>query len=174
MIRLFVALPLPDDVRTRLAALCTGIDGARWVAAENLHITLRFIGDVQEDRGEDIVAALDALPFEPFSVTLSGAGHFGTVAKAHSIWIGVERTPEIAALHEKIDRALIRAGFPPEGRKFLPHVTLARLKRARGHHVRSWLEANGAFFALPFAAGSFVLYESRQVHYLPVAEFPLP
>ena len=173
MIRLFAALPLPDDVRTRLAALCIGIDGARWVAAENLHITLRFIGDVQEDRGEDIVAALGGIRFEPFAVTLSGAGHFGTAAKAHSIWVGVEPTAGIAALHEKIDRALIRAGCPPEGRKFRPHVTLARLGRARSHHVRRWLEANGAYFALPFVAGSFVLYESRQAHYLPVVEFPL-
>lgn len=173
MIRLFAALPLPDNVRARLAALSNGIEGARWVAAEDLHITLRFIGDIQEDRGDDAYAALGAVQFEPISVTLSGAGHFGTAAKAHSIWIGVERTPELAALHERIDRALVRAGFPPEGRKFLPHVTLARLGRARSHHVRGWLEANGAFFALPFAAGSFVLYESRRAHYLPLAEFPL-
>ena len=173
MIRLFVALSLPEDLRARLAALGGGIEGARWVPAENLHVTLRFIGEVQESVGEDLVAALDGVRSGPVRVSLSGAGHFGTRDKAHSLWIGVERTPELVALHEKTDRALVRAGLPPEPRKYAPHVTLARLRNARRGRVLDWLAAHGAFFAPPFEARAFTLFGSRQGHYLPLAEFPL-
>ncbi|MEX2453660.1 MAG: RNA 2',3'-cyclic phosphodiesterase [Rhodospirillaceae bacterium] len=173
MIRLFVALSLPDDLRVRLVGLAAGIEGARWVAPENLHLTLRYIGDVQEDRGEDIVAALDGVRAAPLTVTLAGTGHFDTGARAHSAWVGVEKTPEIVALHEKLDRALVRVGFEPEGRKYTPHVTLARFRRPRSGHLRDWLEANAPFAAPPFEARAFTLYESRQGDYLPLAEFPL-
>ena len=177
MIRLFTALPLPEDLRLRLAGLGGGIEGARWVAPENLHITLRFIGEVPEDRAEDIVEALDGVGGGSFPVTLDGTGHFGTGNNARAVWVGVRRTPEIAALHERIDRALVGAGLEPEKRKYTPHVTLARLRGARTGRVRNWLEANGDFLSLPFEADRFVLFESRMGRggsaYLPVAEFPL-
>ena len=173
MVRLFVALSLPEELRVRLAALGGGIEGARWVPAENLHVTLRFIGEVQESAGEDLVAALDGVRSGPVRVSLGGAGHFGTRDKALSLWIGVEKTAEIVALHEKIDRALVRAGLPPDGRKYAPHVTLARLRNARRGRVLDWLAAHDAFFAPPFEARAFTLFESRQGHYLPLADFPL-
>ncbi|MFT5486725.1 MAG: 2'-5' RNA ligase [Paracoccaceae bacterium] len=184
MIRLFTALGLPDDLRTRLTTLQGGIDSARWVAPHNLHITLRFIGEVAEDRAFDIVAALDKIRTGPFPVTLSGAGRFGNDERTRALWAGVERTDALAALHEKIDRALINIGLPPEGRKYTPHVTLARFggerdrsRDASAGRVLQWLEAQGGFFAMPFVAQEFILYESHQGRkgpdYVPVASFPL-
>lgn len=188
MIRLFTALGLPDDLRTRLTTLQAGIDGARWVAPENLHITLRFIGEVAEDRAHDIVAALDRIHSPAFSVTVSGAGRFGSRDRTRALWAGVARSDALAALHEKIDRALINTGLPPEGRKYTPHVTLARFGGGHGGgqggrrdagagRVLQWLEAQGGFFAMPFEAREFVLYEShlgrKGAVYMPVATFPL-
>jgi len=190
MIRLFTALPLPEDLRTRLAAMQGGIDTARWVPAENMHITLRFIGAVPEAATGDIVEALGDVRAPGFPVTVSGAGRFASGDKTRAIWAGVERTPEIVSLHAKIDQALIRAGLAPEGRKYAPHVTIARFgsggrrggrgRRAGGPsntRVLHWLEAHGGFFALPFEAHEFVLYESRLGRkgpvYTPVADFRL-
>ena len=97
--------------------------------------------------------------------------------RVRAVWVGVEKSPGLSALHGKIDQALIRAGLPPEGRKYIPHVTIGRLKDARSNRVLGWLEANGAFFAPPFKAGEFVLYESRLGRhgpsYLPVHAYPL-
>lgn len=190
MIRLFAALPLPEDLRTRVAGMQGGIDGARWVPAENMHITLRFIGEVTGAATGDIVEALADVRCPGFPVSVSGAGRFGTGAKTRSIWLGVERTPEIVGLHAKIDQALIRTGLAPEGRKYSPHVTLARFGGGRNGGRRNragrppdtrvlhWLEAHGGFFAPPFTAQAFVLYEShlgrKGPTYVPVAEFPLP
>ncbi len=177
MIRLFVALPIPDDLRTRIAGLQGGIDGATWVAPEKLHITLRFIGEVPEDRLEDIVGALDLVTPPPFLVEPGDTGRFGTGDKARSIWVGIRKSPEIEALHQAIDNALVRTGLPPEGRRYTPHITVARMRSARGGRVANWLEATAGFFATPFEARTFVLYESRMGRggpvYVPVAEFPL-
>ena len=184
MVRLFTALGLPDDLRARLTALQGGIDSARWVAPHNLHITLRFIGEVAEDRAHDIVAALDRIRTGPFPVTVSGTGRFGSDDRTRALWAGVERTDALVALHEKIDRALINAGLAPESRKYTPHVTLARFgggrdrsRDASAGRVLRWLEAQGGFFAMPFDAREFILYEShlgrRGADYVPVASFPL-
>ncbi len=173
MIRLFVALSLPEDLCVRIASLGGGIEGARWVAPENLHVTLRFIGDVQESVGEDLVAALDSVRAGPFPVTLSGTGHFGSGRKVHSLWVGVEKSPALEALHDRIDRAVVGAGLPPDARKYAPHVTVARLRGARTGRILDWLTDQGAFLAPPFEARAFTLFESRQGHYLPLADFPL-
>lgn len=184
MIRLFTALGLPGELRTRLATLQGGIDSARWLAPQNLHITLRFIGEVAEDRADDIVAALDKIRTGTFPVTVSGAGRFGNDERTRALWAGVERTEPLAALHEKIDRALINIGLPPEGRRYTPHVTLARFgggrdrsRDASAGRVLQWLEAQGGFFAMPFEAHEFMLYEShlgrKGPDYVPVASFSL-
>ena len=98
MVRLFVALGLPESIRLRLASLAGGIDGARWVPPENLHITLRFIGEVPEDRIADLADALGAIRMPPLTVTLRGAGHFSYGKKTRAVWVGVEKTGELATL----------------------------------------------------------------------------
>ena len=160
MIRLFFGLELPGELRMRIAALAAGIDRARWVAPENLHITLRFVGEVEEPAMEDLAGEAASIRFEPFPVTLSGAGHFERRGRVSAVWLGLEPSPALAALRDRVEAAAVRAGQPPEGRKFRPHVTVARLNQGRPGEVRDWLAANTLFRAVPFTVASFALFSS--------------
>ena len=177
MIRLFVAIEIPAELRLRMTALCAGVERARWVPEENLHLTLRFIGEVGEDVGEDVVAALSALRGEPFAVTVVGAGHFATGRRVRALWLGVDRTPALDALRRRVESALVRSGLAPEQRKYSPHVTLARLPGAAPGEVSGWLAANALFRAAPFVVERFVLFSSHLGRagaiYTPEAAFPL-
>lgn len=164
MIRLFVAIELPEAPRRRMAMMESGVRDARWVDIENLHLTLRFIGDTQEDRVEDIGRALEGVRGEPFDLVMAGVGHFESRRLVRVLWAGVEPNPPLMALQERIETALMRAGCAPEGRRFLPHVTLARLKAAKPAHVRRWLEANALFRAEPVAVSRFTLFQSQLGH----------
>ena len=174
--RLFTALPLPAATRTLVSLQTGGISGARWVPEENLHITLTFIGDVTDDRLEDIVEALHTVHGPPPVVELHGVGHFGS-RKVRSIWIGVKKSDRLVSLQERVQRVLANCGIQVEGRRYTPHVTLARFRSARPRDVSGWIETNAAFAAPPFEADRFVLYQSflgkSGANYVPVAEFPL-
>lgn len=159
MHRLFVAIRLPRPIRTRLLALMGGVPGARWQTEDQLHLTLRFIGEVDRRRAEDLTAALLSATFPPFEIALQGAGHFGQGTRAGALWFGVTPHDRLAALHRKIDQACRRAGLPPEGRAYLPHITVARLPRVAGA-ADSFLEMASAIASEPFAVDSFCLYES--------------
>ena len=177
MIRLFVALALPEGHCQQLLRLCHGVRDARWVAHENLHLTMRFIGEVEEPRLPEIADALGRVNGERFTLTLSGIGHFQNGRRIRSLWVGVEPCDALAQLQTRIDAALRHAGMAPDGRRFTPHVTLARLKNGAAHQVGSWIEANALFRAEPFPVDQFVLFESYLSHsgaiYSAVAEFPL-
>ncbi len=177
MVRLFVALELPDELRERLAAIARGVEGARWVAPENLHVTLRFVGEVDDAAARDIAMDLSAIRAPAFDLTLVGAGHFETGRRVRQLWVGVERNPALVALHDKLELVLVRAGLDPEKRRFQPHVTLARLNGAAPETVRRWLGANTLFRAVPFRVESFVLFSSFLGKAGPIyraeAEFPL-
>jgi RNA 2',3'-cyclic 3'-phosphodiesterase len=177
MVRLFVALEIPDELRERLVAIERGVEGARWVAAENLHISLRFIGEVGDAAARDIAMDLSAIRAPAFDVTLVGAGHFESNRRVRQLWIGVERNAALAALHDKVESVLVRAGLEPEGRRFQPHLTLARLNSAAPATVRRWLAANTLFRAVPFRVESYVLFSSFLGKNGPIyraeAEFPL-
>ncbi len=160
MIRLFVAIELPEDVRERLAALAAGVRGARWVRPENLHLTLRFIGEVDEGRLADIYAALARIADPAFELAIDGIGHFGSKREARVLWAGAESNERLVRLHDKVESALVRAGLAPEERKFSPHVTLARLKRASTPRVRDFMAAHGLFRAGPFPVDAFQLFSS--------------
>jgi 2'-5' RNA ligase len=160
MIRLFVALSLPEYVEDELAGLERGIPGARWVPPENLHLSLRFIGEVRESDAEDIDALLSGIRARGFDLTFRSVGYFGTLQKAHTVWAGVERNDALNHLHDKVDRAVVRAGLPHEGRKFSPHVTLARIKGETGHHLANFLAEHGTFRLGPVRIREFSLYAS--------------
>jgi 2'-5' RNA ligase len=175
--RLFVALSLPDDLRDRLSALSCGLPGARWVAPENLHLTLRFIGEVDRDEAEDIDAALTAVRCPRFPVTLAGVGDFGDERRLRSVWVGVDANPTLELLQGKVERAVQRAGQPPEKRKFKPHITLARFKSHPGDKLQTYFTQQGLFRAPPFEVTEFTLYSSYLSHegaiYQPEAVYPL-
>ena len=177
MIRLFVAVALPAGLRRRLAMLQRGVKGARWVDESNLHLTLRFIGEVEEHRVEDIAGALDRIDVAPFPLALAGAGHFESRGRVRALWVGVDPNPPLVELQGRVESALQRAGLGAEGRKFAPHITMARLDRARPEVIRNWLHENSLFRAEPFAVEHFVLFESllgnQAAVYRPVAEYPL-
>lgn len=177
MPRLFVGLPLPEPVRDRLAMLGAGIPGARWVAAENLHLTLRFVGEVDFGVMEDLAEALDGIAAPGFDLTLAGLGHFETKGAAHSLWVGAERAPALMHLQARVEAAARRAGLPPEGRRFLPHVTLARLRGAPPDRVSAFIAGNNLFRAGPIPVASFTLFSSHLARegaiYREEASFPL-
>lgn len=161
MIRLFVALDLPDDVRRRLAGLGGGVPGARWTEPESLHLTLRFIGEVPEDQATDIDAALAEIQAPGFDLTLDGVGVYGSGRNARVLWAGVERNEALGHLQAKVESALVRTGLPAEERRFSPHVTLARLKDASHDRIARFLGERGLFRAGPFPVDHFTLYRSH-------------
>lgn len=176
MLRLFVAIPLSDDVRTRLHLLCGGVRDARWIKPENFHLTLRFIGEVAEPDAADAADALDQVSVPDFELILDGVGHFESRNRVRTLWASVDPAPGLILLQERIETALRRAGCAPETRRFKPHITLGRLNRARPHLIEDWLGTNSLFRAGPFPAGGFTLFESRLGHggsaYIPIAEYP--
>jgi 2'-5' RNA ligase len=161
MIRLFVALELPDAVRQRLTGLMGGVPGARWTESENLHLTLRFIGEVENDRAHDIDAALAEVTAPAFDLILDGVGQFGNGNRARLLWAGVERNDALHHLNQKIESALVRVGLSREERKYTPHVTLARLKDAPLERVGRFLEDRALFRAGPLRMSHFTLFESK-------------
>ena len=160
--RLFVALPLSDEVRARLGLLRFGVPGTRWIDPENMHVTIRFIGEVDGGMAEDIDAALSAIRAPAFEMSFAGIGFFDTGSRPHTVWAGVAKSPGLLHLREKVESAVVRAGLEPEHRKFTPHVTLARMKKTPPHRVGEILEQGGAFSAGPYAVESFTLFRSHQ------------
>ncbi|MSP83329.1 MAG: RNA 2',3'-cyclic phosphodiesterase [Alphaproteobacteria bacterium] len=162
MNRLFVAIALPDAVRQHLALLGGGVPGARWVAPETMHVTLRFIGEVDGIVEDDIAAALAEVYAEPFALTVSGVGDFEQGSKPKTIWAGVLEREVLTRLHEKIERQLALIGVREEGRKFHPHVTLARLRGAWRDRVAQFLAEHHGFVAAPFTVATFHLLSSHR------------
>ncbi len=159
--RLFAALTLPDGIAARINMMCSGIPGARWVEPEDLHITLRFIGEVDEPTAEEINYSLSHIEAPAFDLELHGLDTFGQGHKARSLWIGVSPAPALAHLQHKVDSAILRAGQPPESRKFTPHVTIARLTKPEAGRLQSFIEGNNLFKAGPFTVNHFTLFESQ-------------
>lgn len=177
MIRLFVGLALPEEVRARLAALCAGLQGVRWVAPENMHVTLRFIGDIDEGTAEDVHEALAQVRAPGFDLHLAGAGTFGSRSRPHALWVGVDKTPALVHLRDKVESAVVRAGLDPENRKFSPHVTLARMKGAPAPRLPEFVAQHDALRVGPIAVRRFVLFSSHLgrngASYAVEADYPL-
>jgi 2'-5' RNA ligase len=132
MLRLFVALELPVAMRDVLLGAMGGVAGARWQRDDQLHLTLRFIGEVDRHRAADIAAALDGVRFEPLELALAGPGSFDRRGRIDTLWVGVSPSDGVAALAQRINQALLRVGIPAETRAFVPHITVARLPRGAG------------------------------------------
>jgi 2'-5' RNA ligase len=178
VIRLFVALRPPPAIRATLTATMDGVMGARWQDDDQLHLTLRFIGEVERPVAEDVAAALAQLYAEAPIVVLSGVGRFERRGATTAVWAGLAPHDALAALHRKVDQACIRAGLAPEGRAYLPHITLARMARgAAGPDGERWTAAHAGLGSDPFALSHLILYESvltrDGARYEPVMRWPL-
>ena len=159
MNRLFVALALPDEVATPLSWIQSGVPGARWQTRDQLHLTLRFIGEVDGRDANSIDDALSGISAPAFQLQLKGVGEFGG-NHSHSLWAGLEPSEPLSHLQKKIDTALQRVGQAGDRRKFTPHITLARLRGVQKGRVIDWLTDHALFASIPFAVNAFILYSS--------------
>ncbi len=177
MLRLFVGIGFPPELKLRLSLLCSGVPGAKWVDPGNFHLTLRFIGEIGEDLAADIDNALSRLRGRRFTLQIAGTGVFGGGDRPRSLWAGVERSVDLVTLRDKVEQAMIRVGLPPEPRKFAPHVTLARLRNPPVDKLRDFLTAHAQFRAEPLAVEGFRLIASFQTKagsvYEDQADYPL-
>jgi len=160
--RLFVAIELPEALRRQLALMGGGIPGARWVARENLHLTLRFIGDVDTHTADQAHDALSEVALTPFDVRLKDMAIFGE-RRPRILYAGVTTNPALHDLYDRINAALARAGLaPPEERRYVPHVTLARFGRSPAGRIGAFIVANNILPMPAFTVRGFALMSSHR------------
>lgn len=161
MMRLFVAIPLPEELTDRLAQMAGGLDNARWVDPGNMHLTLRFLGELDGRQVADVDAELGGIRVPAFDIELADIGSFANGKKVTALWVGVEAPEPLSRLHAKVENAVRRAGVEPEGRKFKPHVTLARFKGSPGPKLGDFLRQHALFRSGPVHVDRFVLFSSK-------------
>ncbi len=161
-LRVFTALPIPDAVAEEAEALMDHVPGAKWRPRENLHITLAFYGELDEPVIADLDAELARIPTAPFTLRLSGAGHFNQGGEPTSIWLGVEENAALRDLARRCSSAARGAGFAPERRTYRPHLTLAYLGRdVEIAPVQRFEQRLSLWRSAAFTADRFHLYSSR-------------
>lgn len=177
MLRLFVALALPAIVKAQLAALAGGIPGAKWVPPENYHLTLRFIGEIEAWRAEEVDVALAAIRAPRFELALAGIGTFEKGGRIQSLHVTAERSEALSRLQAKVETALQRVGLEPERRRFAPHVTLARTDKAETGKLVSFVQTHSLFRPPAVTVEHFTLFSStlgkEAAHYVPEVEYEL-
>jgi 2'-5' RNA ligase len=177
MLRLFVGIPLPSQLRSELAALCAGLPGAKWVPAENLHLSLRFIGEVGRADAEDLHHALQRVQIQPFAMSVGGIGCFETGGRVRVLWAGVRKEEQLQRLQEKVESAVVRCGHQPDRRKFRAHITLARFNNGGAGRVGGFIQAHNGFQSGPFQVDHFTLFRSHlggeAPHYEALADYLL-
>ena len=175
MPRLFTAIEIPQAIRLHLSLIRAPLGGAKWIEPENMHITLRFAGDIDGRAADEFASLLADVRARPFTVTIRGVGAFGG-REPKVLWAGVEAGEPLQSLARAHERAARGAGLEPEGRAFMPHVTLARMRGGRAQTVARFLEENGALLTEPFTATRFVLLSARPGSgggpYVVEAEYP--
>jgi 2'-5' RNA ligase len=174
MHRLFVALRPPEPVRDLLIDAMEGAD-LRWQDDEQLHLTLRFIGEVERPLANDLAATLSSIAFPSFELAIQSVGRFDH-GRRGALWAGVKPKEELKLLAGKIERACQSVGIEPERRAYHPHITLARWSGGKPN-LANWLESNSALRSEPWLVHEFILYESRLgqsgAHYERVLSVPL-
>ncbi len=161
MNRLFIAISPPDDLRRDIAELARTVPGGRPVPMEQLHLTLKFLGDVEGGRQLDIEEALGLVSRPPFALSLCGVGVFPPRGMPRVVWAGIDPVEELTALRRNIEKVLMDVGIPREKQKFAPHLTLARLNAPSLGRLQSFLAGNSLLRSPSFAVDEFTLYASR-------------
>lgn len=159
MHRLFVAIRPPAAIRSILLEAMHGVRGVRWQSEDQLHLTLRFIGEVDRHVANDVAAVLGGIHQPAFPIALSGVGRFERRGQG-ALWAGVSPHDQLRELHKKIDQAFQRIGIEPEARAYHPHITLARFSRGIGP-IDAFVEQSGGLSSAPFTVDSFALFESH-------------
>ena len=176
MPRLFTALEIPPHVAQSLSMMRGGLPGARWIDAENYHLTLRFIGDIDDSLAHEIAGMLGRVRRQAFELRLDGLSSFGG-RKPRALVASVQPITPLMELQAEHERILQRLGLEPEGRKYTPHVTLARLRDSSSWQVADYLSARGHYRSASFEVSRFVLFSSRNSvgggPYIVEADYPL-
>ena len=160
--RLFVSISLPDYILARLESLPKTIPGIRWMGENQLHVTLKFIGDTDEAMEGNIIKALGKVRVEPFYISVSGLGCFPRRGRSGVLWAGLGKGhPRLFQLQKKVEDSLFGIGIEPENRGFHPHITLARCKEASPGAVHQFVKEKRDFETAPFKVEGFGLYSSR-------------
>ena len=160
MPRLFTGLEIPPAIAQSLAMMRGGLPGARWIDPENYHLTLRFIGDIDDALAREITGVLGRVHRRPFELRIDGLSSFGG-RKPRAVVATIAVVAPLMELQTEHERLLQRLGLEPEGRKYTPHVTLARLRDSSSRQVADYLAARGHYRSLPFEVSRFVLFSSR-------------
>ena len=175
MLRLFAGISLPPDIRKILLSRMGGVPDVRWQSDDQLHLTLRFMGNVKENQAADIDLALQRLRFDPFELKLESTGLFGTARKPRMLWAGVDPIAPVVAIQRKIEAAMVRVGLPAETRKFTPHVTMARCNRGASRMDR-FLDETSDLTSPFWTVEHFMLFRSHLGHkaarYAEIARYP--
>jgi 2'-5' RNA ligase len=160
MPRLFIAIDIPERIRDDIAATYVALPDARWTHEEQIHLTLRFVGEVAGDTAERIKSALRFVTGPSFSLQMKGVGFFPPRKDPRILWVGVSENEELMRLQARIERALTAIGIQPDDRKFHAHVTVARLNGTPAGKVAEYVTHNSLFATEEFAVSSFHLYSS--------------
>jgi len=164
MPRLFIALPVPEEISAELVALQAGVPDARWVVPEHFHVTLCFAGEVHGHLMRDLEEELSDATGPKFTVQFAGVEQFSAGKQPKALVALVERSERLERLQQKVSTIVRRCGIEVERRKFRPHVTLARFGNGAetGHHIAQFMASHSTFRAGPWVAEHFSLYCSRQ------------
>ena len=160
MKRLFVAVDIPPEMREHITSICHGLPNTRWVPPEQIHLTIRFIGEVEGTIFNRISSSLAEVSSDPPLLKIQGIGHFPPRRSPRVLWIGVEYNEMLIRLRNRIESNLVKKGLTPEGRKFSPHITIARLKNPPIKKVADFMAAHSLFSLPPFPIEEFHLYSS--------------
>ena len=160
MHRLFVAIDLPEEIKAALCALRCPISGAKWVSEAQLHLTLRFIGDADDDLLHRITTGLSDIMAAPFSLAMMGVGCFPPKRDPKVLWVGIDKNEALFNLQNAVAKALLQSGLEPEIRPFSPHITIARLKETSAALLAPFLQQNNRFVTPFFPVTEFILYSS--------------
>jgi 2'-5' RNA ligase len=173
--RLFIGIRPPDHVREALIDTMEALEGARWQDDEQLHLTLRFIGEVERPAANDLAVALAGIAWPSFELAIEGVSHFERKGMPNAIWARILPAPELTGLRTKIERACDLAGHGRETRRFMPHITIARLSRHTGP-TAPWLARHSGLRAT-WRVDGFTLFESHLLasgaHYEAAGHYPL-
>ncbi len=160
MIRLFAAVAIPPEIAQGLVWRQTGLPGARWRTVDQLHITLRFFGDVPPVTAEDLDLELQRIFVKPFDLVLAGAGSFGEGWRIDALWAGVEPSESLERLHARCETAARKVHIKADSRRYTPHVTLAYMGQAPEPKVAAWIAEHNLLKSPPFRVDRFGLYSS--------------
>lgn len=160
MARLFIAIDLPERIKDDITSIYSAIPGAKWTEEEQLHLTLRFIGNTNEPTRQKIINALRSVSVQPFSMAIKGTGFFPPRKEPRILWVGVSAGEELLRLQAKIERTMVSIGISPEERKFHPHITIARLNGSPHEKIAQFLTSNSLLSTESYTVNEYYLYES--------------